>query len=795
MKTHARVVVIGGGIGGCSTLYHLTKEGWNDVVLVERDELTSGTTWHSAAQCPNLAFNQLLILLRSYTIGLYRELAQDPDYPINYHHAVGGLRLITDQNNLDACHHIISVAKSVGVEFELLSPEQTAARNPLLKTDDLLAALWDPLDGDIDPAQLCQALARRSRHAGAEIYRHNPVIGLEQKSNAEWIVRTRNGDIHCEHIVNAAGYRVNEVGALIGVEYPVVSMEHMYFVTEPIGILADRPGRVPMVRCPRDTFYMRQEKSGLLIGVYEYDCKTFGTEGIDPGFVNALCPNDLDRCLPKLEAVFERLPCLKHAGIQSVINGPITYAADAEPMVGKLPGVRNAWSMNGLRVGIGEGGGYGKMLAQMMVHGETEWDCWQLDPRRITRFADQAYTIAKAVEDYQNEFRWHLPHEHRPAGRPLRFTPLYSTLKAMDAEFGVVNGWERVMFYKPNKSYQSQHSYRFNNWHQIVENEIKSLCNNVGLAEISGFTRYQITGAGVAEWLDTLTCSRLPDSPGDVRLCYFLTDSGNLLSEATLAMLDRDHFWFGSAAAAERHDMDWLTERLPSSGDISIANLTDTITTLVIAGPKLRQLMSAVSPRSEWSGNGFPGKKVRRCRLGEHIAVVMSVSYSGESACEIHISNSELLPAYRLIVETGKDLGLVHFGMHAIESMRIEKGFGHWKADLISEFNPFEAELGHFVDMEKSFPGKVGLQRQLDRGYRKKLMLIEVHSDLAPAQPGESVFSQDRVIGVITSASWGYRYGKNVAMCYLEPEFCENDTKLKVLLLGQWVEANVIPPL
>ena len=429
MKSNTRAVVIGGGIGGCSALYHLTQEGWNDVVLVERDELTSGTTWHSAAQCPNLAFNQLLIGLRSYTIDLYKELAEDPDYPINYHYAVGGLRLITDQQQLDACHHIISVADGMGVELELISPEQAAEKNPLLETHDLLAALYDPRDGDIDPAQLCQALARRSRNAGAEIYRHNPVIGLTQKANHEWIVHTRDGDIQCEHIVNAAGYRANEVGALMEIEYPIVSMEHMYFVTEPIDELVQREQRVAMVRCPRDRFYMRQEKQGLLVGVYEHDCKTFGMEGIDPDFANALCPDDLDRCLPRLENIFQRLPCLQEAGIQSIVNGPITYTADAGPLVGKTPGLRNTWSINGLRVGIGEGGGYGKMLAQMMVHGETEWDCWQLDPRRITRGATLEYTALKAIEDYQNEFQWHLPHEHRPAGRPLKTTPLYPVLQ------------------------------------------------------------------------------------------------------------------------------------------------------------------------------------------------------------------------------------------------------------------------------------------------------------------------------------------------------------------------------
>ncbi|MEM7564711.1 MAG: FAD-binding oxidoreductase, partial [Pseudomonadota bacterium] len=372
MKSQARVVVIGGGIGGLSALYHLCLEGWTDAVLLERNELTSGTTWHSAAQCPSIAFNQLLLLLRDYTIKLYQELSDDPAYPINYHHATGGLRLLTHPNHLDESRHIISVAKGLGFDFELLDPKEAKQRNPLLDTRDVLATLWDARDGDIDPAQLCQALAARIRKSGAEIHRNTPVTGLKQKANSEWLVTTDKGTIQAEHVVVAAGYRVNEVGQLMDIRYPVIAMEHMYFVTEDIPDLTEREMRVAMVRCPRDTFYMRQEKKGLLVGIYEHDSKTFGMDGIDPEFVNALCPDDLERLIPKMESVFERVPCLQEVGIKAVVNGPISYAADAGPLVGKHPGLRNCWSMNGLRVGIGEGGGYGKMLAQMMVHGETE---------------------------------------------------------------------------------------------------------------------------------------------------------------------------------------------------------------------------------------------------------------------------------------------------------------------------------------------------------------------------------------------------------------------------------------
>ena len=720
MKSHARVVIIGGGIGGLSALYHLTQEGWSDLVLLERNELTSGTTWHSAAQCPAIAFNQLLLLLRDYTIKLYKELADDSNYPINYHHAVGGIRLLTNQDHIDECHHIISVARGVGLDFSLIDVAEIERRIPLVNAQGVIAALWDERDGDIDPAQLCQALAARSRKAGAAIHRNTPVIGLTQQSNHEWVIQTNQGKITAEHVVVAAGYRVNEVGALMGVRYPVIAMEHMYFITEDIPELCARETRIPMVRCPRDRFYMRQEKKGLLVGVYEHECKTFGMDGIDPDFVNSLCPNDLDRLLPKMESIFNRVPCLNEAGIKSIVNGPISYAADAGPLIGKQPGVRNCWSMNGLRVGIGEGGGYGKMLAQMMVHGETEWDTWQLDPRRITQFANTEYTALKSIEDYQHEFQWHMPHEHRPAGRPAKASPLYPLLQAKGAEFSVVNGWERANYYKPYPGFVENHSYAFANWHDVVAQEIESLTKNVGLAELCGFNHYEISGTGVMEWLDGLTCSRLSNAVGKVNLCYFLTENGNISGEATVIQRPDGRVFYGSSANAEYHDMDWLSERLPERSDIRIESKTNTHTMLVLSGPNVRALLARVSPRTQWGQSHFPWLTARTCFIGHVEVFAIAISFSGEQAFELHIPNAQLYAAYQSLIQAGKDFGLTHFGMYAIDSMRIEKGYGHWKQDFITEYNPFEAGLHRFVDLTKEFHGKTGLEEQIACGYRKK---------------------------------------------------------------------------
>lgn len=794
MKSHARVVVIGGGIGGCSALYHLTEEGWSDVVLVERDELTSGTTWHSAAQVTNFGGVQVMVGLKSHSIRLYKELADDPEYPINYHHATGGLRLASTQDHLDGYRHFMSLAKGMGVEFELLDPEECKRRHPLITTDNLLGALWDPLDGDIDPAQLCQALARRARMAGAEIYRHTAVTDLTQKPGGDWIVHTEKGDIHCEMIVNAGGYRCNEISVMMGVELPVASMEHQYLLTEPIPEIEALNFRVPLLRCPTHDFYSRQEKHGLLVGFYEQDCKTWGLEGIDPHFTNALCPDDLDRCIDTMEETFTRLPCLQEAGIHSIINGPITYTPDGVPLVGKIPGKRNAWCLTGLRAGLGEGGGHGWLLAQMMVQGEACYDTWALDPRRFTRYANVEYTALKAIEDYQNEFRFHMPHEHRPAGRPMKTTPLTSSLRDMGAEFGVVNGWERALYFKPDQDFKEAHSFRFSNTFNIVAGEVKAVQNAVGIMEVSGFNRYEITGEGVSDWLDTIVCSRVPRKTGKLALTYFLNELGNVKGEATLANLAKDRVWFGSAAAAEYHDMDWLREQLPQDGSIRIESLTSRTTILVIAGPQARALLTKAAPRCDWSKESFPWLSVRQVMIGNAEAVAMSVSFSGELAWELHIPNEQLQLAFETLRDAGQEFDLKPFGLYATESMRLEKGFRHWKADLITEFNPFESELSRFVRMDKDFIGKPALEKMVAEGPRRRFVSMILDDDTAPAQPGDSILQNGQLVGSVTSGAWGYRVGKNIAMGFVDPQSASIGTGLEVEVIGERRGAVVSDP-
>ncbi len=791
MKTHTDVVVIGGGIGGCSALYHLTQEGITDCVLVERDELTSGTTWHSAAQVTNFGPNQTMIGLKTHSINLYKELSEYPENPINYHHATGGLRFATTQDHLDGYHHFVSMAKGMGVEFEVIDAEESKTRHPLISTDNLLGSLWDPLDGDIDPAQLCQALTRRARAAGAEVQRFNPVMDLTQKPDGTWIVHTKNGDIHAEKVVNAGGYRCNEIAAMMDCELAVASMEHQYLLTEPIPEIEALDFRVPLIRCPRDDFYQRQEKNGLLIGFYEQGCKTWGLDGIDPDFTNALCPDDLDRVVDVMEGAFARLPCLTEAGIHSIINGPITYTPDGLPLVGKIPGKRNAYCITGLRAGLGEGGGHGWLLAQIVAHGEACYDTWCLDPRRFTRYANEEFTALKAIEDYQNEFRFHMPHEHRPAGRPAKTTPLTGRLAAMDAEFSTVNGWERADFFKPTADFEEELSFRFNNTFDVVAAEIDAVQNHVGIMEVSGFNRYEITGEGVHDWLDGLSCSHVTRKDGKIGLIYLLNNQGNLKGEATIANLPRGKVWYGSAAAAEYHDMDWLSEYLPEDGSIRIESLTNSHTTLVIAGPRSCDVLKAAAPRTDWSKEAFPWLTARTVRIGSVEAVAMSVSFSGELAWELHISNAQLALAFSLLWQAGQEFGMKPFGLRATESMRLEKGYKHWKADLITEYNPLETGLDFFVKMDKDFIGKAALADMQAAGPRRILVSMIVDTDEAPAHPGDSVLQDGAVVGTLTSAAWGHRTGENLATAFVTPEAATVGTQLDVEIVGKVFKASV----
>ena len=799
MKSRTKVVVIGGGIAGCSTLYHLTQEGWSDVVLIERNELTSGTTWHSAAQVTNFGMNQTMVGLKSHSINLYKDLRDDADYPVGYRHGDGGIRLANTQAQMDGYAHFASMAQGMDVEFEVIDAAECARRHPLISTNNLMGGLWDGNDGDIDPASLCQALARRARKAGAEVYRNTPVTNLTQHRDDTWTVHTRQGNIDCDIVVNACGYRVNEVGAMMGVHHPVASMEHQYFVTEDIEAIAQAGHRMPLLRCPISDYYSRQEKNGLLIGFYEQNCKPWGMDGIDPNFVNALCPNDLDRVLDVLAGAFDRMPVLADVGIKTVVNGPITYTIDGAPLVGPIPGKRNAYCIIGLRAGLGEGGGHGWLLAQQIVHGEAEYDTWCIDPRRFTGHANVELTSLKAIEDYQNEFRFHFPHEHRPAGRGAKTTSLTPVMAAEGAEFSVVNGWERVEYIRPFSDFKPKLGFHFDEIFNVVAGEVKNVQEHVGLCEVNGFNRIEITGADRHAFLDRLVCGAVTKKVARVGLGYLLNHHGMVKGEATIANIpasDRgpDRVWFGSAAAAEYHDMDWLRAHLDPSFDVQIKSITNDQTILVLAGPKARAVLSACS-RGDWSRDAFPWLSVRECFIGFAPATVLGVSFSGELAYEIHVPNNALYAAYTALRRAGDAHNLAIFGARAVESMRLEKGFLQWKADILTEFDPFETGLGRFVKMGKpDFIGKDALAKRVAAGPNKSLVSLRIDCTHAPACGGASIKVDGRVIGTITSGDWGHRLGMNLAYGFVTPEHAATGSEMTVDVIGKPVSAIVIDP-
>ncbi|WP_417733892.1 GcvT family protein [Roseovarius sp.] len=799
MKSRTKVVVIGGGIAGCSTLYHLTQEGWSDVVLVERDELTSGTTWHSAAQVTNFGTTQTMVGLKSHSIALYKKLRDDPEYPVGYHHGDGGIRLANTEAQMQGYRHFASMARGMGVEYEVIDAEECARRHPLISTENLLGGLWDGEDGDIDPAQLCQALAFHARKAGAEVYRNTPVTGLTQHKDDTWTVHTQHGDIDCDVAVNAGGYRVNEVGAMMGVQHPVASMEHQYFITDDIPAIAKAGHRMPLLRCPISDYYSRQEKGGLLVGFYEQDCKTWGMDGISPSFSNDLCPDDLDRVMDVLEGAFERMPVLAEVGIKRIVNGPITYTIDGAPLVGPIPGKRNAYCIIGLRAGLGEGGGHGWLLAQQIVHGEACYDTWVIDPRRFTGHATVELTARKAIEDYQNEFRFHFPHEHRPAGRNAKTTPLTPVLAAEGAEFTVVNGWERVDYIKQSPDFHPSLSFNFDEAFHVVAAEVQNVATNVGLTEVNGFNRIEITGADRHAFLDRMICGTVTARAGRVGLGYLLNHQGCIKSEATIANLpasDRgpERVWYGSAAASEYHDMDWLTVHLEPGEDVQLRSLTNDQTILVLAGPKARAVLSDCA-RGDWTAEAFSWLAVRECCIGFAPATVMGISFSGELAYEIHVPNASLYAAYLVLREAGEAHGLKLFGARAVDSMRMEKGFLHWKADLITEFDPFETGLSRFVKLDKGeFTGRTALLKRQETGPGRKLATLRIEAQHAPVHPGASLMRGDDVVGTITSGDYGHRVGMNLGYAFIAPELARTGAAMELDLCGERVGAKVIEP-
>jgi len=793
LRAQARVVVIGGGAVGCSALYHFAKAGWTDVVLLERDELTAGSTWHAAGNCPNFSVSWCLLKLQQYSTQLYARLGDEVGADLSYHRT-GSIRLAHSADRVDEFHHVAAQARALGLEFELLSPAEIRARHPFLELDGIRAGLWDPEDGDIDPSQLTQALAKGARDRGATIHPHTRVTGIRALPGGSWRVETPSGAIEAEYVVNAAGYRGGEVAAMIGEYLPIVTLSHQYLVTEDIPALKARGlERLPLVRDPDVSYYLRQERHGLLLGPYESSARAHWLDGVAEEFAHQLFPDDLVRLEEYIAAACARVPILGSVGVKRVINGPIPYAPDGNPLMGPAAGARNFFHCCAFTFGIVQAGGAGKTIAEWVVNGEPDWDLWPLDCRRYGKFADRRYALAKALETYQNEYGVGYPQEERPAGRPARTSPLYEALKRRGAEFGARGGWERAVYYREaGDPGGSECSFRRPHWHRAVERECAAVAEQVALLDLTGFTHFEVAGRGAAAWLDHLIAGELPRE-GRTALAYGCSARGGIVVEMTVTHLPGGRFWLLSAASAERHDENWLRAHYSSlHGEVSIANLSGRYGTLVVAGPRARELLARVTD-ADVSNAAFPWLAARALRIAAADVLALRVSYVGELGYELHVAMEDLAAVHARLVESGRELSLRPFGLYAVESLRLEKCYRSWKADLTTEYTPLAASLERFVRLDKAanFIGRDALRKAAAAGVPERFVPLLVEARAADAAPVSIVYRGGEAAGLVTSGGYGYRLKQSIALAYLRTDLTAPGTELEVEILGQRCRAVV----
>jgi len=800
LPSTARVVVIGGGAVGCSVLYHLAQMGWTDCVLLEKNELTSGSTWHAAGNCPNFVGSWTMMKIQSYSTKLYRDLGALVDYPMNYH-VTGAIRLAHSRQRMEEFRHVEAMGRQMGVELQELSNSDMQDIYPFLETHDLYGGQWDPLDGDIDPAQLTQALAKGARDKGAKIVRFCPVTAVERVQD-EWVITTPNGTIRAEYVVNAAGYRAAELGRMFGRDVPCVSLAHQYLITEPIAELTARDTKLPLLRDPDSSYYLRQEKDGLLLGPYEKHCRAHWVDASDPmpdDFSFQLYNDDLERLEWYIEDACARVPLLGTAGITRVVNGPIPYTPDGLPLLGPMPGVPNAFEACVFTFGIVQAGGAGQLLAEMIVEGETDSDSWAVDPRRFTDHVDVAYTKAKAIETYSHEYAMHFPQIQWPAGRKAKTSPLYGRLVAAGAEFGSYGGWERADWLpnqdsdrRPADSYDRQH------WFDAVGDECRHVAAHAGILELTGFSRFHLVGDGAADWLSGLVTGGLP-RVGRIGLIYFASPKGKVLTEMTATRLADDEFLLMTGAGAYWHDRDLLTGYLPASGSLMLRDVTRDLATLLVTGPKAPAIIAAATGAGT-TQQDFPWLSFQSCQIGDCKATAIRVSFAGEAGWEIHCDMADVVAVYDAIIAAGAPHNLGHFGMLALDSMRLEKGYRSWKSDLTSDYTMLESGLGRWVKFDKDdFVGRAALQAEQQAGSAREFVTLTLDdpSDDDKTPFGEAVYLSvvqcDGVdAGLVVSAGYGHRVGVSIVMAVVDRDKMAAADSITVTVLGRPRAAHLV---
>ena len=800
--TDARVAIIGGGIMGVSLLYHLTRAGWEDVVLVEKHDLTHGSTWHAAGLCTHFAHHPTIQELRAYSVRLYRDvLPEQTGLPTGFH-PTGALRLSRNQDRMDEFAHVAGLSAYAGHGLRLVTPEEIGELHPLARIDGLLGGIHEPFDGHVDPSLATRALADAARKQGGEIRCWTPVTGITREAG-RWILETGGGAIRARQIVNAAGTWGHDVGQMMGIDVPIVPILHQYLVTDSIETLVERrrseAGELPIIRDPDESWYVRQERDGLIIGPYEADGTPWSVDGVPEEFGAELLPPDLDRVAPIVEAAIARIPALETAGIRTIVNGPITFSPDANPLIGPAGGMPGAWLLTGSSMGVMEGGGAGWFLAEWMRRGTPPMDALAIDPRRFGSWADRRFQVEKAIECFGEQFGIHFPREERPAGRGKRLSPIHDDLVTRGAIMGAVNGWERPNWFDVNGTGDCPPSFRRPGWFEAVAGEVEAVTSGVGYADLSVLSKFEISGPGTREALDSLGARRAP-GPGRVGLMHVLTDERGVQSEFAISMIEDDRAWLTSAAAAEQIDEAILEEGCRGH-DVALKNVTDSFGVLAIAGPRSPELIRKLANSGQkFSIEAFSWMTCRRVLLAGIPVLAMRLSYAGETGWELHVAARQMRELFHAVETKGNPLGLRPFGTYAIDSMRLEKGYPGWGTELTTERTLEEAGLSRYLradgdggtggrETDRSCQGGAGRQRM-------ELALLKVECDDDQVDPffGHPVLLGERPVGMVTSGNFGFRVGFSVAFAYLEDGATPGD--LEVEILGARYPARILekPP-
>ena len=782
MQTHAKVVIIGGGMMGVGLAYHLAEAGWTDVLLIEKGELTSGSTWHAAGQCPSFIGNYNMAKIHHYGNTLYPRLEALTGQATGWH-GCGGIRLATTPEEVDWFRHVQGFAANVGFEMEIIGPDRIQELNPWLQVDGILAGAHTTLDGHVDPSSACNSMAAGARAMGATIQRRTRVTGITRLPSGAFRVETEQGAVTCDHVVNAAGCYAREVGKWLGVDTPITNMEHQYLVTEPLPEFKDSPIELPVMRDPATAGYYRQEQKAGLIGIYEHTGarEAWAGRGGWPEWSseNELFEGDLDRISPWLEKALDRMPIFANAGIKRIINGAIPHTPDGNPLVGPMPGVPNAWHCCGSSIGIAQGAGCGKFLAQWMIHGDAEINMASVDPRRFGAYADQTYTRAKSFDDYHNMFETPLPGREVQAGRPSRVTPLHPVLLAKGAVMTEVHGWERPKYFAP-PGFVEKLQFRRTNTFDLVAAECRAVRERVGIMDLSSFAKFDVTGPGAEAALDRLTANRLPKKQGGIGLTQVLSDKGRILGEWTITRLGPDHFYVLTGAGAEVQARDDLA--LAEGSDLTVTNVTDAFGMLVVAGPKSRDVLAGLTD-TDMSNAAFRWLSAQEITLAGIPVRALRVTYVGELGWEIHAPMADLARLYAAIRAAGQPHGITDFGVQAVNSLRMEKGYRGYGSELTNEITLVEADCTRFYSPDKgNFRGRDATEAARAAGITTTLVYGEIAATDCDIYGGEAVMQGDRVVGVCTSGAYGHATGKSLAFAYVVPGATDG---LDVIILGE----------